>query len=150
MAGGPVESVSTVELGLPAAVVFARLTALRNHERLIPLTRIDTPDRAPAIGDRVTATSAVVLVDTMELVELQPPHDAAAGRARWVKHGPVLLGEAEIVVTPLAEGHCRVAWVERDIRLAGLPTALTVRPLTALIGLMTRLALARFVRLSSH
>jgi len=139
-----VESRASCEIELPAAVVFDRLTALRNHERLIPLTRISTPDRRPAVGDVTVATSAGLLRDTMELVAYQRPGDDGVGAARWVKRGPVLLGEAEIVVTPVAAG-CRVDWIERDIVVRGLP--FTRAPLTALIATMTRLALARFVRL---
>ena len=140
-----VESRASREIGLPAAVVFDRLTALRNHERLIPLTTIEAPDRRPEVGDVAIATSAGFLRDTMELVAYRPPHNGGPGSARWVKRGPVLLGEAEIVVTPAAVG-CRVDWIERDIMVRGLP--LTRRPLTSLIAVMTRVALARLVRLS--
>lgn len=137
------------EIALPAAVVFDRLTALRNHERLIPLTTISTPDRRPAVGDITIATTAGLLPDTMELVRYQRPGRDAVGHAAWVKRGPVLLGEAEIAVTPVAEAACRVVWVERDIHVAGLPARLTCRPLTALLGVMTRRALRIFVRLSA-
>lgn len=139
-----VESRATREIELPAAVVFDRITALRNHERLIPFTTIDTPDRRPAVGDVTVATSIGVLRDTMELVTYQAP-DGGPGLARWVKLGPVLLGEAEIVVTPTPAG-CRIDWIERDIRVRGLP--ITARPLTALIAVMTRFALATLARLS--
>jgi hypothetical protein len=81
----------------------------------------------------------------MELVRYEPPVAGAVGRAMWIKRGPVLLGEAEIVVSRLSETACRVDWVERDIRLRGL--GITTRPLTALIAVMTRFALARFDRL---
>lgn len=138
-----VESRASREIGLPAAVVFDRITALKNHERLIPLTTISTPDRRPEVGDVTVATSAGFFRDTMELVAYRPPADGV-GLARWVKRGPVLLGEAEILVTPLGQG-CRVDWVERDIVVRGLP--FTRRPLTSLIALMTRFALARFARL---
>lgn len=144
-----VESVASREVGLPAAVAFDRLTALRNHERLIPLTRVDAPARRPRPGDIVVATSARVLRDTMELTEYTRPGRDGVGRAWWVKRGPVLLGEAGIVVTALGEHRCRIDWVEREIHLAMLPPALTTRPLTWLIGLMTRLALGRFARLSA-
>ncbi len=137
------------EIALPAVVVFDRLTALRNHERLIPLTRIDAPDRRPAVGDITIATTALLLPDTMELVRYERAGRDTVGHATWVKRGPVLLGEAGIVVTPLAADACRVAWLERDIHIAGLPPRLTTRPLTALLGVMTRLALRRFVRLST-
>lgn len=140
-----VTSVASRTIDLPVQVCFDRLTALRNHERLIPLTTIAAPQRRPRVGDVVIATSALVLKDTMELVRYEPPASDAVGRAVWIKRGPVLLGEAEIIVSRLSETACRVDWIERDIRITGLP--LTTHPLTALIGVMTRLALARFDRL---
>ncbi|WP_420113674.1 hypothetical protein, partial [Pseudactinotalea sp.] len=132
-------------IDLPAGVAFDRLTALRNHERLIPLTTIEAPARRPQVGDVVVATTAGLIIDTMELVRYEPPASHAVGRATWIKQGPALHGEAEILVTRLSEGACRVDWVERDIRIPGQP--LTTRPLTAATGVMTRLALARFDRL---
>lgn len=140
-----VESVASRTIDLPAEVAFDRLTALRNHERLIPFTTVEAPARRPRVGDVVVATTAHLLEDTMELVRYEPPASDAVGRAAWTKRGPVLLGEAEIVVSRLSERACRVDWVERDIRFTGLPW--TTRPLTALLGVMTRLALARFDRL---
>ena len=124
-------SVARRNLPLPVAVAFDRLTALRNHERLIPLTTISTPDRRPAVGDRHRRHVGMAARDTMELVGYEPPGDDGVGRARWVKRGPVLLGEAEIVVTAVAAG-CRVEWVERDIVEGGLP--LTRAPLTGADG----------------
>jgi hypothetical protein len=100
------------------------------------------------VGDVVVATTAGVLRDTMELVEYTRALDGVA-RARWVKRGPVLLGEADIVVTAMPGARCRVDWVERDIHLAGLPPSLTQAWLTALLGVMTTIALHRFVRLSA-
>lgn len=144
-----VESVARCEIALPAEVVFDRLTALRNHERLIPFTTIRTPDRRPAVGDLTIATTAGLLDDTMELVRYEPPGRDAVGQATWLKRGPILLGEAEILVTPRSPHSCAVAWVERDIHLAGLPRRLTTRPLTALLGVMTRRALRTFARLST-
>lgn len=134
---------------MPAAVVFTRLLATRNHERLIPFTSIRTPDRPPRVGDVTRATSLWVLVDTMTLVHLDHPSGTSPGRATWRKTGPVLLGEAEIVVTPLGPTACEVAWIERDIHVAGLPPRLTAAPITAAIALMTRYALRRLDRLST-
>lgn len=143
------ESVSSVEIALAASVVFDRVTALRNHERLIPLTTIDTPDRRPRVGDVTTATSVAVLVDTMELTHYEPPTATTPGRAVWTKLGPVLLGDAEIVVAPLAHDRCRVDWIERDIHVRGLPPSWTTALLTTAVGVMTRVALRRFIRLSA-
>jgi anti-sigma factor RsiW len=146
------ESVSRAEIALPARRAFARTTALRNHERLIPLTRIDAPARQPRVGDVVTATSALLLRDVMEVADYEEPSGDSpgdgAGRARWVKRGPVLLGEAEIVVTPVAPDRSLVEWFERDIHLSVGPPALTTSLLTALTGVMTSRALRLLVRLS--
>lgn len=143
-----VQSVASRTIKLPARPVFDRLTALRNHERLIGWTRISAPERRPRVGDVAVATSLGFIVDTMELVSYQPPVGDAVGRAMWVKRGPALHGEAEIVVSRLTDAACRVDWIERDVRLPGL--TLSTRPLTALLGVMTRLALARFDRLVQH
>jgi hypothetical protein len=140
-----VTSVASRTIALPVEVCFDRLTALRNHERLIPLTTIEAPDRRPVPGDVVVATTAGVIKDTMELVRYERPGPDGVGRAAWVKLGPALHGEAEIVVTHVDESTCRVDWLERDIHFPGL--RLTTRPLTAALGVMTKLALARFDRL---
>lgn len=140
-----VTSVASRTIALPVETCFDRLTALRNHERLIPLTRIDAPDRRPEVGDVVVATTAGLIKDTMELVRYERPGSDGVGRAAWVKLGPALHGEAEIVVTRLSEHTCRVDWLERDIRFPWLPQS--TGPLTASLGVMARLALARFVRL---
>lgn len=141
-----VTSTASRTLDLPVAVAFDRLTALQNHERLIPLTAVEAPRRRPQVGDIVVATSAALLRDTMELVTYEPPVSNAVGRAVWVKRGPVLLGEAEIVISRLSDTACRADWIERDIRFVGLPWS--APPVTALIGVMTRAALARFDRLT--
>lgn len=140
-----VTSTASRTIDLPASVCFDRLTALRNHERLIPLTTIDAPRRRPQVGDVAIATTAGLLKDTMELVRYERPASDAVGRATWIKRGPVLLGEAEILISRLSETACRVEWIERDIQFSGMP--FTTRPLTALLGVMTRLALGRFERL---
>ncbi len=142
-----VQSVARQVIDLPAERAFDRLTATKNHERLIPLTTIATPDRRPQVGDLTVAVSAGILVDRMVLTVLTPPTATAPGRARWVKLGPVLHGEAEVRVSALGPRRCVVEWVEEDIRLAALPDALTVRPFTAAVALMTRFALLRLARL---
>ena len=140
-----VASVASRTIDLPVEVCFDRITALHNHERLIPFTTVEVPNRRPEVGDVVVATTAGLVRDTMELVRYQRPGKDGVGRAAWVKRGPVLLGEAEIVVSRLSADACRVDWVERGIHLAGMRW--TTRPVTAALGIMTRLALARFDRL---
>ena len=49
----------------PARDVWDLLGNLRRHERLIPLTTIDAPDRLTRPGDLIVALSALVLVDRM-------------------------------------------------------------------------------------
>lgn len=147
------QSVSRAEIALPARRAFARATALHNHERLIPLTRIEAPARVPRVGDVAVATSALLLRDVMKVADYDEPDGDAVGdrpgRARWVKQGPVLLGEAEIVVTALGPDRSLIEWFERDIHLSVGPPGATTALLTALTGVMTTRALRRLVRLTA-
>lgn len=143
------QSVSRAEIALPARRAFARATALRNHERLIPLTRIEAPARVPRVGDVAVATSALLLRDVMKVADYDEPDGDRPGRARWVKQGPVLLGEAEIVVTALGPDRSLIEWFERDIHLSVGPPGATTALLTALTGVMTTRALRRLVRLTA-
>ncbi|WP_163543806.1 hypothetical protein [Occultella kanbiaonis] len=140
-------TVTSRVIGLDATALFDRVTALANHERLIPLTRICAPARRPRVGDRVVATSAWVLRDVMLLTHYERPDGVAdlgsavapVGRAIYRKTGPLLLGTAEIVVTALGPTTARVDWSE-DVRLVApwRPAEALVCPL---LGLMTARAL---------
>lgn len=133
-------------LALDAHTAFRRLTALANHERLIPFTTIEAPNRAPRSGDTIVATSLGVLRDVMIITDFQPPTAHHAGWATYAKLGPLLLGSSTITVTPLAPTSCHVAWLE-EVRFAA-PFAFLSRPATPLLHAMTSLALRRFAQLS--
>lgn len=145
-----VVSVATRVFEVPAPRLFDRLTALRNHERLIPLTTVRAPERRPRIGDRAVATTAGLFRDEMVLIDYWRPSGATPGRARWRKMGPVLLGEAEITVTRLDGGRSLVRWYERDIHVRGLPERFLAPVLTPILRLMTQNALRRLETLMAR
>lgn len=132
---------ATTRLPLPAERAWDLVTDVRNHARWIPFTRVDAPHPLRA-GDTFSAATGpsgglhrLALVDRMTVTRTTPPTTAPprAGRAIYHKLGPVLLGEAEVVVEPLGPDDSAVTWVE-DIHLRGLPRwAVTwaARPLSA-------------------
>ncbi|KSW14017.1 SRPBCC family protein [Cellulomonas sp. B6] len=145
----------TRALPVPAAAAWDALTDARRHAAWVPLTRVTT-DGPPRLGTRVEAVSgpwarrgAPGLVDRMVVTRYDAPGDdagGAAGVAVFGKQGPVLLGEATIVVLPTGPGACRVTWSE-DVPLAGpLPARLTARLTRPVLRLMVRLVLRRAAR----
>lgn len=136
---------ATVELPLSAERAWALVTDVRNHARWIPFTRIDA-GHPLRVGDTFSAATGpagptlhrLALVDRMQVTHATPPTTAPArpGHAAYRKLGPVLLGTAEVHVTPLGPDRSAVTWVE-DIHLRGLPRATVAwaaRPLgTALV-----------------
>ncbi|WP_448630458.1 hypothetical protein [Cellulomonas soli] len=130
----------------PAPDVWAVLGTLTRHDELIPLTRVDAPDRELRVGDRVTAVTAEVVVDRMTVTAVhhhgQDP--AADDWARWAtlrKDGPVLVGDAHVVVRARGRHACDVLWAE-DVRTTVAGAALAPAVDVAL-ALMSDLALAR-------
>ena len=133
----------------PAPLVWSLVGNLHRHEELIPLTRIDAPDRVTRTGDMIVARSAVVLVDRMVTTNVQSAGGTATGSGwgRWAtfaKVGPVLLGEAHLVVRARGHHQCLVVWAE-DVRLARDAPVLGV-PLDLSLVLMSDLALRRLAR----
>jgi hypothetical protein len=130
----------------PAPLVWSVVGNLRRHVELIPLTRMEAPDRETRVGDLIVARSAVVVVDRMVTTSVRSVGDAATdpGWGRWAtfeKLGPVLLGTAHLVVR--ADGHhrCLVVWAE-DVRFArGAPGLGALLDLS--LTLMSDLALRR-------
>jgi len=131
-------------LPLPPDEAWDLLVDARNHARWVPLTRVET-DGPPRVGTRIRAVSgpfarrgAPGIVDRMVITRADPP--GATRVALFVKHGPVLLGEARIEVTAVDDRHARVLWTE-DVHLAHLPAALGRALLRPFLGLMVRGAL---------
>lgn len=151
----PGTAVVTRAFGVPARTAWDALTDAAHHGAWVPLTRVDT-DRPVQLGQRVAAVSGPGarqglpgLVDRMEVTRYDPPGDdagGATGTAVWTKRGPLLLGEASIVVLPTGPSSCRVTWTER-VPLAGpLPARLTTRLTAPLLGVMLRIVLGRAAR----
>lgn len=100
----------------PVDAVWARVGNLREHERLIPLTEMAAPDRVLRAGDRVVAVSARLVVDRMTVESVRE----GPGGARWAalkKTGPLLGGEAHVVVRPWGPDRTLVVWAE-DVTFA--------------------------------
>ncbi len=132
---------ATARLPIPAEQAWDLVTDVRNHARWIPLTRIDAP-HPPIVGDTFVAVTGPRaarggggLVDRMRVTASTPPTTSPprSGRAAYLKLGPVLLGTAEVVVTPAGPQGCTVTWLE-SIHLRGLPAgvvAVVARPLAS-------------------
>lgn len=133
----------------PVDAVWERVGNLREHERLIPLTQMEAPDRVLRAGDRVVAVSARFVVDRMTVEAVRE----APGGARWAvleKTGPLLGGEAHVVVRPWGPDRTLVVWAE-DVTFA--PSAGTSvgwvvdRVQDRVLAAMCDLALWRLARL---
>ena len=143
----------TREIALPADEAWPLVVDPRNHARWIPLTRIAVNGLPLAVGSRVTALSGPLtdrgvpgLPDRMRIDVLDPPAAGRTGRAVFTKTGPVLLGEAGILVAALDDRRSTVTWTE-DVHLAGpLPRALTGALLAPVLHVMLRFALRRVAR----
>jgi len=164
-------------LPLSAERAFALVADVRTHPRWVPLSRgvfhgadgSPVPPTAwrPGVGAEFTMVSGPLVSrgvpgfpDRMRITAWDPPGpDGEAGRATYLKLGPALLGEAGIVVVPLAGHHlpgagsdepvarCAVTWWE-DVYLAGpLPRAVTAPFAARVLDLMIRLSLRRLDRI---
>ncbi|GEA89808.1 hypothetical protein Q760_08530 [Cellulomonas cellasea DSM 20118] len=137
-------------LPVSAEAAWDLLLEGRNHERWIPLTRIDLPDGPLRLGARFEATSgpfarrgAPGLLDRMRLDRFEPPTADRAGEAVFTKLGPILLGEAAVRVADAGPGRARVTWSERVVLAGPVPAGAVLAPV---LGLMLRFALARIAR----
>ncbi len=138
-------------LPLPAPDAWELVTDVRNHARWVPLTRIDAAPRL-AVGDRFVAVTGQGarrrgwgLHDRMVVERADPPDPTSGspGRAVYRKLGPVLLGTAEVRVSPAGDGSV-LEWSE-DVHVRGLPRALTAWALRPVLGAMLRVVARRVV-----
>ena len=108
---------------LSAPEAWQRLTAWSNHAKYVPLTTISITPAGPSDVGTVfvarTHLGPLSFDDPMEIVEWSPPTEDRAGQCRLVKRGRVMLGWAELTVTPTASGS-RATWTE-DITVAKMP-----------------------------
>ncbi len=152
---GPGTATVARALNVPAGVAWRVLTDARRHGSWVPLTRVTT-DGPARVGQRVVAVSGPGarrggpgLVDRMVVVRYDAPGDDVGGRAGvavYAKRGPVLRGEASVVVVPTGPTTCRVTWTEH-VPLAGpLPVALTARLSRPFLAVMLRIVLHRASR----
>jgi len=127
------------------------VTDVRNHARWVPLTRIDAAPRL-AVGDRFVAVTGPGarrrgwgLHDRMVVERADPPDPTSGspGRAVYRKLGPVLLGTAEVRVSPAGDGSV-LEWSE-DVHVRGLPRTLTAWALRPVLGAMLRVVARRVV-----
>ena len=136
-------------LPLTAETAWELVTDVRNHDRWVPLTRIDAP-ASLGLGDGFTAVSGPGarrgvpgLPDRMVVEHLTLPDTAAGvtGIATYRKLGPLLLGTAEVRVRPAGDA-CTLIWTE-DVHLRGLPRALTAPVLRPVLEGMLRIVVRR-------
>lgn len=137
-------------LPLDADAAWDLLLDGRNHERWIPLTRIDLPDGPLRLGARFHATSgpfarrgAPGLLDRMRLDRFEPPAPGRPGEALFTKLGPLLRGDAGLQVADAGPGRSRVTWSERVVLAGPVPAGPVLAPV---LGLMLRFALGRVAR----
>ena len=143
-------AVAYATLPLPARDAWELLVDVRNHERWIPMTRIEAPARLDVGGqfEGVSGPSwlpALGLADRMVVERCVPPVGDGRGVVVYRKLGPLLLGTAEVHVRPAGPAAADVAWVER-IHLRGLPPAATAWLLRPVLAAMVRFALGRVQR----
>lgn len=137
----------------PATRVWATVADLSRHGDLVPFTTVDAPARELRVGDRIRATTASLIVDRMVVTAVRRRGDDpdAEGWARWAtlrKDGPVLVGEAHLVVVARGPAACTVLWAE-DVRASVAGSLLA--PLVDLgLALTGDVALARLDRLVSR
>ncbi|WP_395111004.1 SRPBCC family protein [Actinomadura sp. SCN-SB] len=123
--------------------VFALLVDWPLHERWMPFTRAEGGHGVGADLVAWTGIGPVGFRDTMVITEWTP------GRRVTVRHtGRLVRGEAFFEVTPLAEGGCRVRWMEGiDLPFGPLGRIgwLAAGPM---IGFFLRVGLRRLARLA--
>lgn len=141
-------------LPLSAPEAWELVTDVRNHARWVPLTRI-AAGPSLEVGEEFLAVSGPGarrgwpgIADRMVLESSTPPDPDSGrpGHAVYRKRGPVLLGTAEVRVspvrvTPMGERSV-LEWVE-DVHLRGLPRALTAPLLRPVLGAMLRVVMRR-------
>lgn len=125
---------------------FARLFDLAAHDRLIPLTsvRSEPPSVPLAEGARFIARTGLGPLgfdDPMEVVVWRPPGPRHPGRATIVKHGRVITGRIDAIVTAREGSAGSTVYWTQQIGCPWLPTFLD-RPVT----FVARLAYARMLR----
>lgn len=144
-------------IDLPAQAAWNLCVDARNHARWIPFTRITVDGLPVGVGSRVEAITGPLgdrgvpgLPDRMRVDAFDPPEPGHPGEAVFTKVGPVLLGEARILVAGVDDGRSAVTWTEQ-VHLAGpLPRALTGAVLAPVLALMLRFALWRVEREVGH
>ncbi|MDG9703226.1 SRPBCC family protein [Streptomyces sp. DH37] len=127
---------------LSAGEAWRRLTAWERHARHVPFTAITVATAPPTrVGTRFTARTGVGRAgfdDPMEVVRWEPPARGRPGRCRLEKRGSVVLGWAEVEVSPV-DGGALVVWRE-EACVRGLP-----RPMDAPTAWVGRLLFGRVV-----
>lgn len=124
--------VAQYETTLPVEVAWQRLTDWQRHAQYVPFTTITLetppPNGVGTVFNARTRLGRFAFDDPMEIVEWDEPNGASGGTCRLEKRGRLMLGWAELSVTPAGTGS-RATWVE-DITVARLPRA--AAPVTAL------------------
>ncbi|MGW5326575.1 SRPBCC family protein [Streptomyces sp. NPDC004014] len=125
---------------LPPEEAWRRLTEWPRHGEAVPFTRITVltpePTREGTGFVARTGVGPFGFDDPMEVTVWRPPADGGTGLCRLEKHGRVILGWAEIEVSPRPGGRTRVVWRE-DARIRFVPRifdVLVARTARAIFG----------------
>lgn len=149
--------VASVDVNASPARAWEVVTTLLNHERWIPWTRISAPDRPLRLGDRVTAVSVGVIVDRMVVTANRNRESRIVPgefdrRITLTKVGPLLMGQADLVVLALSRNRARIMWGENIAITTGKgalspalawTVPLSRAALTPFFALMVKAALAK-------
>lgn len=128
--GALVEFTVSETVPLPPAEAWTRLVDWRGHGDWIPMTRVDVDPDDPNRFVAWSGLKPLVLEDRMYADHLE--FDGTVGRAHVHKLGPVLVGDADLLVSPgLTDRQAVVVWREA-VRVPYLPALLA--PIAAWLG----------------
>lgn len=128
--GTLIEFTVSVVVPLPPAEAWKRLADWGGHGDWIPMTRVDVDPTDPNRFVAYSGVKPLVLEDRMYADRAE--FADGIGRAHVHKLGPVLVGDAELLVSPgLTDDQAVVVWRE-SVRMKRLPRF--VAPIAARIG----------------
>ncbi|WP_322778446.1 SRPBCC family protein [Frankia sp. Cas4] len=137
--------VAAVEVDAGPDAVFAALTDWeRQGEWLLATTVVRCRQGGIGVGGCIVARTGIgplAIVDTMEIVEWEPPYRCL------VRHtGRVVRGSGAFVVVPLPAGRSRLVWSEELDLLLGWFGRAVFELLRPLLAGVWRVSLHRFAR----
>jgi uncharacterized protein YndB with AHSA1/START domain len=133
------------DVDAPARNAWELVTDWTAHSRWVALTRVTVTRPTGGVGTRFVGRTGVGPLgfdDPMEVVRWEPPAAGAPGTCTVRKLGRVVLGWAQVRVTPVGPARARVEWTE-DVDIAPVAWTAWAGPLVAAAG---RLAFRHVLR----